>query len=67
MTLEEAIRLLEADTNRGHSKQYQEFIKAERLGIAALKRCNEARTKVYFTTRSLLPGETKESTTAPDG
>jgi len=33
---------------------------ALRLAIEALKRVKEARKKVYFTSRSLLPGETKE-------
>jgi len=34
--------------------------RAIELGIEALKRVKEARKKVYFTARSLLPGETKD-------
>ena len=60
MKLEEAIKKLEdlraGDLEVGRDKAAN----AEALGIEALKRCKEARTKVYFTSRSLLPGETKE-------
>ena len=60
MKLEKAIELLDLEIScdfEGNEKDRQDAVK---LGIEALKRCQEARRKVYFTTRSLLPGETKE-------
>ena len=60
MTLKEAIKLLrEMSTTRVITCD-DKPIKALELGIEAVKRVKEARKKVYFTTRTLLPGETKE-------
>ena len=60
MKLEEAIKRV-TDTPIqvvcGDDRKYGE---ARRLLIEAGKRLQEARKKVYFTSRSLLPGETKE-------
>ena len=64
MTIEEAIEYLQAiHHNRMAGEGFDGKSlgqKALKLGIEALKRCAEARKKAYFTSRGLLPSETKE-------
>ncbi len=60
MTLDEAIKVLETFHDQAACTLDATSANAFQLGIEALKRCKEARKKVYFTTRSLLPGETEE-------
>ena len=60
MTLEEAIKILHSCKLRNFTGTLDRLEKAHQLGIEALKRCKEARKKAYFTSRSPLPGETKE-------
>jgi hypothetical protein len=60
MTLDKAIKIgtiFEKGEYPGSAIEFREMVK---LGVEALKRCKEARKKAYFTTRSLLPGETEE-------
>jgi len=60
MIIDKAIKIL--TINNDHNPDFTDADRrdAHQLGIEALKRCKEARTKVYFTTRTLLPGETIE-------
>lgn len=60
MTIDKAIEGLEARVEYGKKNYPQMDTTDVQLGIEALKRVKEARKKVYFTARSLLPGETKD-------
>ena len=60
MKLAKAIEVLDDIKDTGIDAGHYDAEEAIELGIEALKRVKEARKKVYFTTRSLLPGETEE-------
>ncbi len=60
MNIDDAIRVKEEEITKPLSHSFAAIDKADRLGIEALKRVKEARKKVYFTARSLLPGETED-------
>jgi len=60
ITLEEAIAGLTWLRDEARFPKNQHDLDVLTLGIEALKRVKEARKKVYFTSRSLLPGETKQ-------
>jgi len=60
MTLEEAIEILESKYRFYRAELGENGLQAIKLGIEALERCAEARKKAYFTSRGLLPSETKE-------
>jgi hypothetical protein len=60
ITIDEAIKILEQNICYWSLEHLGNVEEAEKLGIEALKRVKEARKKAYFTTRSLMPGETKE-------
>jgi len=60
MTIEKAIGILHSHIEWCDPVKEVDTYDALNLGIEALKRCKEARAKVYFTTRTPLPGETKE-------
>lgn len=60
MTIDEAIELLSGYVYEEKPCPVGLYDEATRLGIEALKRCKEAKKKAYFTTRTLLPGETKD-------
>ena len=57
MKLEKAIEMLSLTNTFKSTPDNQDLKDAITLGIEALKRVKEARKKVYFTTRSPLPGE----------
>jgi hypothetical protein len=62
MTIDKAIELLKiASEGWPVGDDMEDYYKALDMGIEALRRVREARKKAYFTTRSLLPGETKEN------
>lgn len=60
MTLQKAMNTLDAMQEDYADDDYLDQFNALQLGIEALKRCIKAREKVYFTSRTLLPGETEE-------
>jgi hypothetical protein len=60
MKLDTAIQVNMANKIFFEDTKHPESAEAVQLGIEALKRCKEARKKAYFTTRSLLPGETEK-------
>ena len=60
MTLEEATKTIESIKLVCRTPFPPNEQEALSLGVEALKRVKEARVKVYFTTRTLLPGETNE-------
>jgi len=60
MKIDEAIRINIVLKGAPVLKENPQIIETLNLNIEALKRCKEARKKVYFTTRTLLPGETEE-------
>ena len=60
MKIDKAIEIL-AEVNNDYADQlWDDALDAISLGIEALKRVKESRKKAYFTTRSLLPGETRD-------
>ena len=59
MKIDKAIKVLQRSASDGIPRGETAFNDAVKLGIEALKRVKEARVKVYFTSRTLLPGETK--------
>jgi len=61
MNIARAIENLKAAKRDAGMVPDEEWLPTLNLAIEALKRVKEARKKVYFTARSLLPGETKEN------
>lgn len=59
MKIDKAIEILDVRPGQSGFFLTPERLEAMRLGIEALKRVKEARVKVYFTSRTLLPGESK--------
>jgi len=57
VTIDEAIEILDEIARSRSFTRSKEPTDAIKLAIEALKRVKEARKKVYFTSRSLLPGE----------
>ena len=59
MKIDKAIETLNEDINHPTAQFMPDLQEAQKLGIEALKRVKEARTRVYFITRTPLPGETE--------
>ena len=60
MTIDEAIKRLQNELNHGFRCGYEDLDKAQRLGIEALKRLQEQRSRTIIDEDDLLPGETEE-------
>ena len=60
MTIDEAIEIKEAYLRGDEPDDPLDLIRADRLGIAALKRCKYADRINFDGTINLLPGETEE-------
>lgn len=60
MTLEEAIEILGEFVVESEDEEDIKGNKAAKLGIEALRRIQEARTKYHSVWGDTLPGETKE-------
>ena len=60
MKIDKAIKFLEDDVTVLLLREEPDFTDAVKLGIEALKRVKEARQRVYFISRALLPGETND-------
>ena len=60
MKIDKAIELIQKDIDDKDVDWNSPLGKAYKMSFEALKRLQEARKKVYFTSRMLLPGETKE-------
>ena len=61
ITINQAIKAIEADLKAGYVDEADKFVKAMRLGIEALKREQEYRPRKGPRNFDLLPGETEES------
>ena len=59
MTIDQAIKLLQADIDNPGSVAIEDVNKAETLGIEALKRVRDNRGECYTPISVKLPGETE--------
>ena len=60
MTIDDAIRILDPEHDRGIFTSQEEYDQAKRLGIEALKAWKEHRGSGSLMSPLLLPGETKK-------
>ena len=61
ITINQAIKAIEADLKEGYLDEADDFVKAMGLGKEALKRIKAKRYHYPHTLGKLLPGETEES------
>lgn len=65
MEILKAIELNNESIKSLRKHKFYDHADAAQMGNEALKRLQEARKKVYFTSRKLLPGETKPENKQP--
>ena len=60
ITISQAIEAIKADMKEGYLDEADDFVKAMRLGLEALKLVKTLRGRGWYIVKPLLPGETEE-------